>query len=147
MKGAAKCDFLVDCITDSVHRLFVERRLLLRYFRKSMFVLVSFVFLRDVWFHVFVFVCLNVFFVALAHVSWWCWTCASSHMVCTVHVKMHFENLHSVSLFTVAHQVWLATGAVSRSRSRPARLLFTRACERLLCGEHPLTDTDTEGRQ
>ena len=40
---------------------------------------VSFVFLRGVSLrcHVFVFSCFNLAFVALTHVSWWCWTCAT----------------------------------------------------------------------
>ena len=50
-----------------------------------MFASVSFVSVRDVWFHVFVFVYFKIVFVALTHVSWWCSTCAWLHMVCPVH--------------------------------------------------------------
>ena len=53
--------------------------LLFRVIPQSMFASVSFVFLRGVSLrcHVFVFSCFNAAFVALTHVSWWCWTCAT----------------------------------------------------------------------
>ena len=78
MKGAAKCDKHCE-LQNSVNHWEVERSLLFRVFLESMFASVSFVFLRGVSLrcHVFVFSCFNVAFVALTHVYWWCWTCAT----------------------------------------------------------------------
>ena len=78
MKGAAKCDKHCE-LQDSVNQQKVERILLFRVVPESMFASVSFVFLWGVSlrFHVFVFSCCNVAFVALTHVSWWCWTSAT----------------------------------------------------------------------
>ena len=70
MKGTAKCDKHCE-LQDSVNQQKVERMLLLRVILESMFVSVSFVFLRGVSLrcHVFVFSCFNVAFVALTHVA------------------------------------------------------------------------------
>ena len=78
MKGAVRCDKHCE-LQDSVKRSKVERVLLFRSIPESMFASTSFVSLRGVslWFHGFVFPCFNVAFVAVAHVSWWCWTCAT----------------------------------------------------------------------
>ena len=78
MKGAAKCDKQCE-LQDSVNQWRIERTLLFRVIPESMFASVSFVFLRGVSlrFHVFVLSCFKEAFVALTHVSWWCWTCAT----------------------------------------------------------------------
>ena len=73
VKGAAKSDRHCE-LQDSVNQQEVERILLFVIILESMFASVSFVFLRCVSLrcHVFVFLCFNVAFVALTHVSWWC---------------------------------------------------------------------------
>ena len=78
MKGAAKCDQQCE-LQDSVYPQKVERILLFWVTLESIFASVSFVFLRGVSLrcHVFVLSNSNVAFVALTHVSWWCWTCAT----------------------------------------------------------------------
>ena len=78
MKGAAKCDKHCE-LQDSVNQQKVERILLFRVIPESMFTSVSFVFSarRVPQVSLFVFSCFNVAFVALTHVSWWCWTCAT----------------------------------------------------------------------
>ena len=77
MKGAAKCDKHCE-LQDSVNQQKVERIFLFRVTPESIFASVSF-FLWGVSLGcpVFVFSCFNVAFVALTHVSWWCWTCAT----------------------------------------------------------------------
>ncbi len=69
-------------LQDSVNQQNVENLLLFRVIPGSMFASVSFVFLRCVSLrcHVFVFSCFNAAFVALTHVSWWCWTCVTSNI-------------------------------------------------------------------
>ena len=79
MKGAAKCDKHCE-LQDSVNQQKVERILLFRVFPESICLLQCLLFfLRGVSLrcHVFVFSCFNAAFVALTHVSWWCWTCAT----------------------------------------------------------------------
>ena len=78
MKGAAKCDKHCE-LQDSVNQQKVESILLFRVIPESMFISVSFVFSAglSLRYHVFVFSWFNVAFVALTHVSWWCWTCAT----------------------------------------------------------------------
>ena len=76
-EGAAKSDEHCE-LQDSVNQQEVERILLFGVILESTFVSLMF-FLRGVSLgcHVFVFSCFNVAFVALTHVSWWCWTCAT----------------------------------------------------------------------
>ena len=75
-KGAAKCEKHCE-LQDSVNQLKVERMLLFGLTPESMFASVSFVSLGGVSLRFHMFSCFNVAFVALTHVSWWCWTCAT----------------------------------------------------------------------
>ena len=77
--GAGKCD--KHCASqESVYQQEVEcTYLLFRVIPENMFASVSCVFLHCVQlrFHVPAFSCFNASVVALMHVSWWCWTCAT----------------------------------------------------------------------
>ena len=77
MTGTIKCVTLCK-LQDSVIQQKVERILLFRVIPENIVASMSFLSLRGVSlkFHVFVFSCFDAAFVALTHVSWWCWTCA-----------------------------------------------------------------------
>ena len=81
MKGAAKCHNHCE-LQDSVNQQKVERICSFGLFLKACLLQCPFIFLWGLSLrcHVFVFSSSNVAFLALTHVSWWCWTCATSNI-------------------------------------------------------------------